>query len=292
LKEKIKEGTKFFINHGKGTNDHEGRDSVGEIVSSYTDIIDGKLSNVVIGHFPDKAKVKDMDVCSIEAELDTYEDNVVSDVDKISGVALGNSQRDHPAFPGALRLGAVQCFNNSGEEEKEEMAKEKITFNEVKEAVREMNIRPRQLYTMDEIKDDREYGKQFETISTLTSENERLLKENEDIKTANQDTVKKSEIATANTRLDERLKEGFTDLQKSFIKNQFNPEKMEAVTDEALDTFVEDSKKDFAATAKLFSVPEDKLKNDTKTKEETEDGNSDGASDDELKTALEEMGVK
>jgi hypothetical protein len=260
---------------------------VGEIVASYTDEVGGRLSNVVIGHFPNETAVKNMDVCSIEAEIDTYENNVVSDVNDISGVALGNSSKDHPAFPGAKRLAAVQCFD-SGEEDKE--VAEKLTFQQVKEAVREMNIHPRQLFTIDDIKDDREFGKEFDQISTLSAENERLTKENADIKKESQDSITKAQRATATTRLDERLVEGYTDKQKSFIKNRFDPEKMEDVTDEALDGFIETAKKDFAETAKLFGVTEeDGASGDKNKSSKTVD---DDVEDDEVKEALKEIGIE
>lgn len=290
LAEKIKTGTKFFIDHGHGTNSHEDRDAVGEIVVSYTDTIEGRLSNIAIGHFPDEDKVKEMDVCSIEAEVYTDEQSIVGDIDEVTGVALGSSDTDNPAFPGALRLGAVQCFTNaddSGKEDNEEMGKEKIVFDDVRTAVREMNIFPSQLFDLDAVKKDRDFSTHFDNVSTLTAENERLKKELETSKSSNQEATKKAEVATANTRLDEKLKEGFTDLQKSFIKERFNPDTMESVSDESLDKFLETTKTDFATTAKLFNVVED---GKPPAKKPEGNGNSEDAAED-FDKALKEIGV-
>jgi hypothetical protein len=290
LASKIKEGTKFFIAHEDNTNSHENREPVGEIISSYVDTIGGKLSNVIIGHFPEQEKVKEMDVCSVEAELQvTDEDNsFVGDVTDVTGVALGNSEKEHPAFPGALRLGAVQCFENKPGEGEKEMA-EQITFQMVVDAVKKMNIHPRQLFTLADLQDDREFGKEFEKISTLEAENERLKVENADISKKSQESVKLSQTATAENRLMEKLKEGFTDVQKTFIKKQFRPEKMEDLSDEALDTFVVDAKKDFAETAKLFGGVKDET---PKTKESNDSSDDDLLSTEELeKEALKAMGI-
>jgi hypothetical protein len=126
----------------------------------------------------------------------------------------------------------------------------------VAQAVKDMNIHPSQLYSLDNLKADREFAPTFEQLSTFEAENERLTKENEQFKTESQDSVKKANIATAKSRLDDKLKEGFTDKQKSFIEKRFDPEKLGDADDEALDSFIEDSKKDFAETAKLFGVTE------------------------------------
>ena len=287
IAEKLKAGTKFFIRHGK-TNSHEGRESVGEILTSYTKEIDGKLSTVAIGHFPKKEVVQEMDICSVEAEvrMQSEDSNVVGDVDDVSAIALESSDRDSPAFPGALRLASIQCFNE--EPDKEEI--KSVTFDEVLKAVKDMNIRPWQLFSLRDIQDDREFGKEFEKITTLEADNERLTKENETIKIESQESIKKSQVASANTRLDERMKEGFTDLQKSFIKKRFSPEKMEDVSDEALDSFLEEAKTDFAETAKLFGGTGDGG-DETKPEKKPGGGNSEGATDEDLEKAFQELGV-
>jgi hypothetical protein len=123
IADKLKAGTKFFIRHGEGTNSHDGREAVGEIVSTYTKEIDGRLSTIAIGHFPDESVVQDMDICSIETDvfIAREDEGIVGDIDEVSAVALESSERDSPAFPGATRLASIQCFD-SGKEEKPKVA--------------------------------------------------------------------------------------------------------------------------------------------------------------------------
>jgi len=269
LAEKIKTGTKFFIGHGAETNDHEGRKTVGEVLTSFVKEIGGKLATVIVGHFPNKEIVDPYDICSMEADIQT-EDDIVGDINDVSGIALGNSHKDSPAFPGALRLSTVQCFGETtikpGEGEKEVA----LTFEEVKAAVRSMNIYPRQLFTEDDLKQDRTFGKVFESNETLKAENERLLKDNTEIAAKSKEAIRKTAISDSEASLNKLMEEGYTDKQKSYIKTQFDPEKVEDLSDDGLKKFLEESKVKFAETAKLFGVTDSvKPKSETST---TEDG--------------------
>ena len=260
LTQKIQAGTKFFVGHGDGTNSHEGRRTVGEVLASFVKDIGGKVSSVVIGHFPDESSIKDMDVCSMEADVE-IDGDVVSDVNSLTGIALGNSRTDSPAFPGATMLSTLQCFDQNKPGEGENMADEKkITFDDVKRSVREMNIFPHQLFTIVEMKADREFGPIIEQRDKLSTENEGLTKKIGELETSSKDALRKGEVAEATTILDKRLADGMTDKQKAFIKSQFDPTKLDDLTESGVDKFVEQSIKDFAATAKLFGVAEDDIK--------------------------------
>ena len=238
IAEKIKEGTKFFLGHGE-TNDHTGRESVGEIVSSFVKEIGGRLSHIIVGHFPNAEKVQDMDVCSMEADVYTDPENIVGDVNEISGIALGSSDKENPAFPGALRLGTVQCFGETKKKENEIM-----NFEEA-----------RQLFSLDDIKNDREFGKLFTDNETLKTENEKLTKEKKEIGDKSAEAIRSLDVSNANKKLETFLVD-LTDKQKSFITKRFNPENVENLTDEGLKEFVENTKKEFAETAKLFGASE------------------------------------
>lgn len=266
LKDKIKQGTKFFVEHGNDTNSHTNREAVGEIVSSFLKDIHGKLSNVIVGYFPDRDKVKNEDVCSMEADIYTDENNIVGDINDVTGIALGKSSEQNPGFSGAIRLATVQCFeepnykstgqqNNSGEGDKT-MA-DKITFEDVKKAVREMNIFPWQIYTKDDLIKDKVFGEVFTEKTTLLSENERLTKVNEDLEKNNKESIRRSQVMDANKKLETLMLEGFTDKQKQFIKDQFNPDTQQDLTDDGLSKFIEQGKKNFSKTAKLFGVAEE-----------------------------------
>lgn len=246
IAEKIEEGTKFFLGHSN-TNEHDGRESVGEVISSFVKEIGGRLSHIIVGHFPDENKVRNMDVCSMEADIYTDNENIVGDINNISGVALASSDTENPAFPGALRLGTVQCFDTKTKNKE----KKKMNFEEIKTAIREMNVFPWQLFTIDDFKNDRVFGKLFEDNSKLKAENEKLSKENKEVLDKSKEAIHKLDVSKSEVKL-ETFMEDLTDKQKTFIKKQFQPDKLEDLSDDGLKKFVEDSKKEFAETAKLF----------------------------------------
>ncbi len=257
LAQKIKEGTKFFIQHREGTNSHEGRETVGEVLTSFVKEIGGKLSNIIIGHFPYASKVKDANVCSMEANI-TTSGNIVDDVNEVSGVALGNSNIESPAFPGALRLNTVQCFgentnNNSGEGENN-MPDKSLSFHDIKDAIKDMNIFPWQIFTPEEMQKDKVFGKLYEDNSILQTENESLKTKYATLETSSKESVRANNIIKAQTSLEELMKEGFTDKQKTFIKDRFKPETLEKLDEPSLKEHLENEKKVFSDTAKLFGV--------------------------------------
>ncbi len=283
ISEKIKEGTKFFLGHGE-TNSNEGRKSVGEVVTSFVKEIGGRLSHIIIGHFPNEDKVRNMDVCSMEADIYTDNENIVGDINNISGVALASSDVENPAFPGALRLGTVQCFDTKiKNKEKKTMP---MTFEEIKTAIRDMNVFPWQLFTIEEFKNDRVFGKLFEDNSKLKVENEKLSKENKEVLDKSKEAIHKLDVSKSEVKLETFMKD-LTDKQKIFIKKQFQPEKLENLSDEGLKKFIEDSKKEFAETAKLFGrgTQEDSSKNNDSGSEKTD---TSGTMEDK---ALKELGV-
>ncbi len=278
LASKIKEGTKFFIGHGE-TNSHGGRIDVGTVIASFVKEIRGKVSNVIIGHFPDATKVKDMDAVSMEAgiSVSSFDDSIVDDITGVSGIALANSDINSPAFPGALRLSSIQCFNTEKINLEKEiiMGDHIVTFQEVQTFVKEHNVWPHQLYDESQLKGDREFGKLFESNDTLSTEVKKLK---EDLDTSKNETKKLSETQQAGVAVD-RLKELFpkdlTDKQKTFITTKFKPELLDDLSDDNIKKYIEEGRKDFAETAKLFGVADGK-QTGTGTKEgkSTKDGKS------------------
>jgi hypothetical protein len=288
LAQKIKEGTKFFVDHGENTNSHDGRNAVGQVLTSFVKDIGGKLSNIIIGHFPDKESVNNADVCSMEADIETNGD-YVDDVDNVTGVALGNSNVDSPAFPGAVRLNMVQCFDNDNTDDKKQSGRgdqkmpEKITFQDVKNAVKEMNIFPRQLYTVEDLQNDNTFGKIFAENSTLKAETERLTKENETLNNTSKEAIRATEVQKANGVIEKMMSEGFSDKQRTFIKNRFKPETLEKLDENSLKEHLENEKKVFAETAKLFG-------SDETVNTDTGAGGSDN--DDSTSESMEEKALK
>jgi len=287
IAEKIKEGTKFFLGHGE-TNAQEGRESVGEILTSFVKEVGGRLSHIIIGHFPNEEKVKEMDICSMEADIYTDDENVVGDVNEISGIALASSDTENPAFPGALRLGTVQCFDESGQNSRTK-EKKHMTFEEVRAAVREMNIYPHQLFDVDAIKNDRTFSKIFTENETLKVENEKLKKDSKEIEDKSKEAVRQLDITKGKEKLDSFM-EDLTEKQKTFITGRFKPESLEKLDDDGIKEFVENAKKEFAETARLFGDKESGKVTTEKKSEEGEEEELDPSASMEDK-ALKELGV-
>jgi len=284
LLNKVKKGTQFFIGHG-ADNSHENRNSVGTIISSIIKEVSGKLSNIIIGYFPEKEKVDNLDICSMEAEIE-IDNNVVVGVDQITGIALGSSDTDNPAFPGAFRLNSIQCFGK--ETEKKNPEKEHImTFEELKRALRDMNVHPWQLFTMEDLKNDKVFGKIFDEKTDLEDKYKALETKHKELETQNTEAMKGLNKTKAKEWLDKELKEGFTDKQKAFIEKRFNPDSLEDITEKTISEYVVNAKKEFSETAKLFGI-EDAV--DNKGNKKNEENNKEDKTPEE--EALELIGVK
>ena len=112
LHEKISVGLQLFHGHA-ATNDTAGRIAVGEVVGKKILKIKDRISTVVACYINPSFKNLPLDVASIEANLDLRDAGrgfVVADVNKVTGIALGNSTIDQPGFPGATLLGQLQAF--------------------------------------------------------------------------------------------------------------------------------------------------------------------------------------
>lgn len=256
----IKKGLQFFRGHN-ADNSTAGRRSVGEVVASFSRTLGGALHQIAIGYFPDREAARDLDVCSIEADVamqDAGEGmSVVDAITSLSGIALGNSRTDHPAFPGAVRLGSLQAFgpdDDPGKGKEKNTGGNPMTFDEARKTVKDLNIHPAQLYTLDEVRADRVFG-------PLLAEAEAHKKTIKDLQGEIQtrdttiSTLKKAEIAKGSMdRLSKILPEGLTEKQRTFITGRFKPEKMaEAeLTEDGLKKFVEVAQADYADMAKLF----------------------------------------
>lgn len=274
LTDRIKEGTKFFIGHKKANSD-ERREPVGEILKSFVKPIEGKLSSVIVGHFPNSRKINKMDVCSVEADVEIRDDSI-DDIDDVSAVALGSSKKESPAFAGAKLLATVHCFtdienDDSDDDEDEpqkkkkddEMAKENITLDDIREGVKKLNVHPSQLYDTDMIKKDTEFADVFSNMDKLNKENEKLKK---DLET----TKKQTNVETAKSRMEPLLKDA-TDKQKTFILGRFNPENHNDLSDDGLKKYVDGAKKDFAEVSKLFGGEKSEQTEQTERNTQTTD---------------------
>jgi len=286
LAQKIKSGTKFFVGHGED-NSHKGRKEVGEVLTSFVRDISGRLSGVVIGHFPDKSSVAEMDVCSVEADVDVDKDNYyVDDVNEVSAIALGASAIDNPAFPGAVRLASVQCFDEPENTHPERDTKMEVTFRDVQDFIKERNVFPHQLYNADDLRNDREFNQLFESSKELEDKNKALQKELEDTKKLFGESESKVKLSTAKERFQSLIPENLTEKQKTFILNRFKPESIVELSDEDVKAYIENEKKDFAETAKLFGVT------DSSQSEKSASGIDTGVTGDGGESTPEEQALK
>lgn len=257
LTSNIQAGAKFFVGHGV-SNSHDGRTEVGEVLTSFVKEIKGKLSSIVVGWFPEKESVATMDVCSIEAnvEVDDY-NGYVNDVNEVSAIALGNSSVDSPAFPGAMRLASVQCFEGDENKPKSNPGEgDEVTFRDVQDFIKERNVFVHQLYNEQDLKDDREFGSLFTAVAEKDKQIADLEKQIADQKTAVADSEKKAKVATAKDRFDGLVPDDLTAKQKAFIASRFDASTIAELSDDEVKKYIENERKEFAETAKLFGVTE------------------------------------
>ncbi len=288
MSQTIKAGTKLFVGHNSDSST-ENRPDVGEVVGTFSRIVKDKLQAVavtVLGSGTD-----DYDICSIEADAEFDKDGHVGDIGEISGIALGSSKTDSPAFPGAQRVAALQCFGEAAPKEENKPTLEKgdknkmeITFIDVQKAIKDMKIYPHQLYSEAEMKDD-------STVKTIVAQNESLTK---DLETSNTklkelgekgaEVERKASLSDAKERFAKMIPEGATDKQKAFYEKKFNPESIEDLTNEGLKKTFEKYQTDFSEYAKMFGGEEK-----TEPSGGPSGGESEKGSDDPIDSAVDAL---
>jgi len=265
LAEAVKSGTKLFERHGKD-NSHEGRKPLGEVIGTFTREIGDKLQAVAVTVLSEDRP--DLDVCSVEADADIDAGSgLVGDVDDVSAIALSSSKVDSPAFAGAQRLAVLQCFgepagaghkDDAGETGKPGEGKNRmeVTFDDVKKFVRERNVFPNQLFTLDDLKNDRTFAPILQAGETAKAERDSFKAKAEELEKSSAAAIRKNAEAEARGRLEKLIPEGSTDRQKAFYLRRFDPAKLEKLDDEALKKHLEAEALEYAETAKLFGVAE------------------------------------
>lgn len=268
LKGVVKRGIQFFVGHNSDNSTND-RKSVGQVVANFSKKIGDQLHSIVIGYFPDKIESEKYDVCSIEGNIlaqDFESISIVKEIKDITGIALGNSAYDKPAFPGAVYMGSIQAFGadaqkSTSDENKNSKEITMPTFEEIKKAVRDMNIFPAQLYSEDDLKKDNQFSKLFNDLESSqksltekeTEFNTKLEERDEKIKQLEKDMA----LATSKDKLSKSFPEGLTDNQKTFIEKKFKPETMEDLTDENMEKFINDSLSEYKEYASLFGSDND-----------------------------------
>jgi hypothetical protein len=251
--EVVKAGTKLFERHSKD-NSHAGRKPLGEVVGTFTRQVGDKLQAVAVTVLGEDRP--DLDVCSIEAEV-ASDGNVVGDVDSVTGIALSSSNKDSPAFAGAQRLAVLQCFE-SGSDPKPKPGEggSKMTFQEVRDFVKEHNVFPNQLFSLDDIKNDRVFAPILAEGEKAKQERDTIKTESDKLKKDSEEAILKNARAEAVSRLEKLIPDGSTDKQKAFYKRRFDPARLEKLDDDGIKAWLDTEAKEYAETAKLLGVPE------------------------------------
>lgn len=244
-----KSGTKFFIGHNSDSS-HDNRQSVGEVVGSFTREVKGKLQALAISIL-DKGQ-EAMDVCSIEADVEMSPSGMIGDINKLTGIALGSSNTDSPAFPGAVRLNSIQCFGET--KTSLEKGDIQVTFEELKAAAKALNVHPHQLFTAEDIQNDKVLGKVYTDLETvnkeLTTKSEALTT----LESSSKESIRKGQLADAKNNFSKLIPEGTTEKAKTFILAKFDPEKVEDLTEEGLKNMLSSLQTEYSDNAKLFGV--------------------------------------
>ncbi len=273
ISDKLKLGTAVFDRHDPNTNSHEGRVQIGEVVGKVTKTIKDRLNTLAAIHVFSQYKSRPLDVASIEAEIEYDHDSHQAwptRINNISGVALGSSDNDQPGFPGATLLGAVQAFvqANVGD-----IGETKMNKSDVKEAVKELRLRPSELFELDDIMSDKSVR------ADMIGKNTRLEKERDDARAkvdklgednaGLQKTIDRAALFTKSAPLIEQVlsdpERKLDDKAKAYVQRSMKVFTSEADNEDALKVdvvrSVDAAVKDYGEVAKLMGVKVDENTN-------------------------------
>ena len=248
----LKPGTGLYKGHNKD-NSTKNRGAVGKVITSLVKEIGNKMQVIALSEMQDDSWA-DYDVCSIEADI-LEKNNVVYDVAAVSGIAVANSKFETPAFSSARLLTSVQCFvNDAGgtvQKNKPGEGREKmpVTLEDLlsapiglfQTAVKQRDLHPNQLFSVDDLANDREFGKIVVAKTDLEKKVEELEKKVKEGEISLTKANKELAIGSAEKLLNEAWPEGTTDRQKQIVTKLFNPVEMEKVDKESVTKFVTDT---------------------------------------------------
>jgi len=241
MKNVVTRGIKGFAGHGKGN-----REPIGEMVGQLEKEIDGKLSHISIYyHPPDKVEeAKTYDCCSNEGIWELTKgvgEWIATRLDKLAGVAFLRRDETPPALNGANKLGMVYAAaagNTPPDQPPGKGIGERMTFQELKQEIKNMNIHPSQVYTLGEIQEDRAFSGAFDEIKMLKESNQ-LLEANIQTLTNEKSTLEKEQRKAG---IQPRFNETIKTLPKNvkiYIERQFGKADFNEYSDEELKGFID-----------------------------------------------------
>jgi len=295
--DRIKSGLPVFSGHA-ATNDHAGRELIGEVVGGKVIEQDGILKALATVYIKPEKRNVEYDIASIEAdaliEFDNSGSPYVKDIEKLTGIAIAKQgERLRAGFAGATLLGALQAFRENPEEEKNKM---EITLKDVREFVKAGGLRPSDLFGKESLLSD---GTVVEIVNAAKHDaqgfgmrKEAELQELKDkIKKEQEETQKKVVELTGKLNkyesrpiLEQRLKERKIDDAKlkdyidrlflSFTPATIEREKIAI----EIDQFLNNAIKDYEEKYEFFVGKKQKTKqnkDDDKNEEQSNEENSD-----------------
>ena len=301
LHDKISAGLQLFHGHAEGTNDQAGRQPIGEVVGKKLDRISGRLSSVVACYIYPSYSHLPLDVASVEADVEMEGDGrrglVIADVERVTGIALGNSAIERPGFEGATLLGQLQAFAKS----KNIGDVMDITIEEVKLFLKAEPLKPSDLFGVEDLTNDPAVKGLIESEkrSAVAGEyahrkrtEEGFDKTRKDL----EDKVKAAEVKAAGLELEtaktkvgdlfarRKVERKLTDQQVRFIEARlarFAPSKADTVEKE-LDSFLDQQVDDYKQIAQVFGVKLDAPGGEARKGAEPPDGTAPETPEDEL----------
>lgn len=260
----VKSGIKFFLGHNE-TNDNITQKEVGKVIHAFQEEIKGKLHQLVIGYFPDKNDVIEKDICSQEASWTFIKKagKLYADTcKKITGIALENSNNAEPAFRGAKRLGFVQAFGSGNEPPGK--GENNMTFKEVQQAIKDLNIYPSHIFNEDDLKNDRKFGSMFDKITSLETKNNTLESEMKNMNDEFSKLKRNDNLNTAKTRINKYMKEkALPENIQLFIEKSFEEDKenFDDLSDDGLTKYIDKETKIYQRVMKNLGEEDVTLNN-------------------------------
>ncbi len=249
----------MFLGHAE-TNVHDNRQSVGEIVGTALKTIKDKLSVVAIAYIRPEFRNIKLDIASIEAEVQLTHDEETgvydAEVKDITGIALGDSSKETPAFAGATLIGEMQAFLNQSQQYKQGGDMD-LTTSGVRDFIKSNNLKPSDLFGIEDLTSDPLISKHVMTEtrdgkSDLWNQRQRE-KDDYDKKLVTETEDRKKKEAELTKERDDALKL----VREGRIPALVTKIKEERKLDENQTVFIDRAIKKFSAPEKLDDLEKD-----------------------------------
>lgn len=241
------------------TTEDQGRQVIGRVVGRAEKLIDGALNALAIIYILPEYRDMALDIASIEADVNVAVGEETSDVKDvnvlaITGIALGNSATEQPAFPGATLLASLQAF---AEKTQHAGGPTTMTPAELKAAIREAKLRPSELYELRDLLADPAIEEEMREHAPANHEFARMRRELKDAEQRARDlearaVTAEGELQTTRKKADDlskaALRVSVKDTLGSILKERKLVDAAGKPTDEKLYKYIERNvEKSFAA---------------------------------------------